>query len=143
METRLKTAEDFTIPKVYTLQKAEYVKELDSFALVLKHNLSGARILVFSNEDDNKVFSIGFRTPPKDSTGVPHIIEHTGIVRIQAFPGQRPFCRVSKGLAQYVPKCRDLSGQDIISDCKLQRQRFSESDACIYGRRILSKYIRA
>ena len=48
METRLKTAEDFTIPKVYTLQKAEYVKELDSFALVLKHNLSGARILVFS-----------------------------------------------------------------------------------------------
>ena len=56
METRLKTAEDFTIPKAYTLQKAEYVKELDSFALVLKHNLSGARILVFSNEDDNKVF---------------------------------------------------------------------------------------
>ena len=53
METRLKTAEDFTIPKAYTLQKAEYVKELDSFALVLKHNLSGARILVFSNEDDN------------------------------------------------------------------------------------------
>ena len=50
METRLKTAEDFTIPKAYTLQKAEYVKELDSFALVLKHNLSGARILVFSNE---------------------------------------------------------------------------------------------
>ena len=49
METRLKTAEDFTIPKAYTLQKAEYVKELDSFALVLKHNLSGARILVFSN----------------------------------------------------------------------------------------------
>ena len=134
METRLKTVEDFKIPKAYTLQKAEYVKELDSFALVLKHNLSGARILVFSNEDDNKVFSIGFRTPPKDSTGVPHI---------QAFPGQRPFCRVGKGLAQYIPKCRDLSGQDIISDCKLQRQRFSESDACIYGRRILSKYIRA
>lgn len=72
METRLKTAEDFTIPKAYTLQKAEYVKELDSFTLVLKHNLSGARILVFSNEDDNKVFSIGFRTPPKDSTGVPY-----------------------------------------------------------------------
>ena len=65
METRLKTAEDFTIPKAYTLQKAEYVKELDSFTLVLKHNLSGARILVFSNEDDNKVFSIGFRTPPR------------------------------------------------------------------------------
>ena len=49
METRLKTVEDFKIPKAYTLQKAEYVKELDSFALVLKHNLSGARILVFSN----------------------------------------------------------------------------------------------
>ena len=97
METRLKTAEDFTIPKVYTLQKAEYVKELDSFALVLKHNLSGARILVFSNEDDNKVFSIGFRTPPKDSTGVPHIIEHTVLCGSKRFPAKDPFVELVKG----------------------------------------------
>ena len=97
METRLKTAEDFTIPKAYTLQKAEYVKELDSFALVLKHNLSGARILVFSNEDDNKVFSIGFRTPPKDSTGVPHIIEHTVLCGSKRFPAKDPFVELVKG----------------------------------------------
>ena len=88
METRLKTAEDFTIPKAYTLQKAEYVKELDSFALVLKHNLSGARILVFSNEDDNKVFDIAFRTPPKDATGVPHIIEHTVLCGSEKYPAK-------------------------------------------------------
>ena len=97
METRLKTAEDFTIPKAYTLQKAEYVKELDSFTLVLKHNLSGARILVFSNEDDNKVFSIGFRTPPKDSTGVPHIIEHTVLCGSKHFPAKDPFVELVKG----------------------------------------------
>ena len=97
METRLKTVEDFKIPKAYTLQKAEYVKELDSFALVLKHNLSGARILVFSNEDDNKVFSIGFRTPPKDSTGVPHIIEHTVLCGSKHFPAKDPFVELVKG----------------------------------------------
>lgn len=42
----------------------EYVKEVDSFMLTLKHKLSGARVLIFSNEDDNKVFDIAFRTPP-------------------------------------------------------------------------------
>ena len=97
METRLKTAEDFTIPKAYTLQKAEYVKELDSFTLVLRHNLSGARILGFSYEDDNKVFSIGFRTPPKDSTGVPHIIEHTVLCGSKHFPAKDPFVELVKG----------------------------------------------
>ena len=141
METRLKTVEDFKIPKAYTLQKAEYVKELDSFALVLKHNLSGARILVFSNEDDNKVFSIGFRTPPKDSTGVPHIIEHTVLCGSKHFPAKDPFVELVKGSLNTFLNA--VTYQDIISDCKLQRQRFSESDACIYGRRILSKYIRA
>ena len=143
MASRIKNVQEVKIPETYTLEQSASIPEIDSIALALRHKKSGARVLFLSNEDENKVFSIGFRTPPKDATGVPHIIEHTVLCVSREFPGQRPFCRVGKGLAQYVPKCRDLSGQDIISDCKLQRQRFSESDACIYGRRILSKYIRA
>ena len=53
--------------------------------------------MVFSNEDDNKVFSIGFRTPPKDSTGVPHIIEHTVLCGSKHFPAKDPFVELVKG----------------------------------------------
>ena len=79
MATSIKSVEEVKIPESYVLEKSEYIKEMDSFALALRHKLSGARVLVLSNEDDNKVFSIGFRTPPKDATGVPHIIENESI----------------------------------------------------------------
>ena len=51
--------------------------DLASTEIYLRHKKSGARVLVLSNQDDNKVFCIGFRTPVSDSTGVPHIIEHS------------------------------------------------------------------
>ena len=51
--------------------------DLNSEGILLRHKKSGARIAVITNDDENKVFYIGFRTPPEDSTGVPHIIEHT------------------------------------------------------------------
>ena len=142
METRLKTAEDFTIPKVYTLQKAEYVKELDSFALVLKHNLSGARILVFSNEDDNKVFSIGFRTPPKDSTGVPHIIEHTVLCGSKRFPAKDPFVELVKGSLNTFLNAVTYPDKTLYPIASCNDKDF-QNLMHVYGRRILSKYIRA
>ena len=77
MAKSIKSIQEVNIPSTYQLEKSEYVKEVDSFVLTLRHKLSGARVLMLSNEDDNKVFSIGFRTPPKDQSGVPHIIEHT------------------------------------------------------------------
>ena len=58
----------------YTLLEQRHVKELNSESFLLEHKKSGARLFLLSNEDDNKVFSIGFRTPPSDSTGVPHIL---------------------------------------------------------------------
>ncbi len=97
MASCIKSLEQVTIPDTYTLEKAEYVKEVDSFALLLRHKRSQARVLIFSNEDDNKVFSIGFRTPPKDATGVPHIIEHTVLCGSKRFPAKDPFVELVKG----------------------------------------------
>ncbi|MCD8078458.1 MAG: hypothetical protein LUE63_08840, partial [Lachnospiraceae bacterium] len=59
------------IPEGYECVEAEHVAECNSEAWVLRHQKTGARILVLENEDENKVFTIGFRTPPADSTGLP------------------------------------------------------------------------
>ncbi len=97
MAVSIKSVEEVKIPESYVLEQSEYIKEMDSFALALRHKLSGARVLVLSNEDDNKVFSIGFRTPPKDATGVPHIIEHTVLCGSKHFPAKDPFVELVKG----------------------------------------------
>ena len=63
----------------------------------MRHKKSGARIAVISNDDDNKVFYIGFRTPPEDSTGVAHIIEHTVLCGSDKYPVKDPFVELVKG----------------------------------------------
>lgn len=83
--------------KNYELLKEEYLDELKSDGLIYRHKKSGARVIVLSNEDDNKVFSIGFRTTPSDSTGVPHIIEHTVLCGSKEFPAKDPFIELTKG----------------------------------------------
>ena len=62
----------------YRLRQVKHIPELNSDGMILEHKKTGANIFLMSNEDNNKVFCIGFRTPPSDSTGVPHIIEHIG-----------------------------------------------------------------
>ncbi len=64
----------------------KYIEEINSDAWLLKHKKTGARIVLLSNEDDNKVFNIGFRTPVNNDTGVPHIIEHTVLCGSKNFP---------------------------------------------------------
>lgn len=97
MASRIKSADEVKIPESYILEQAAAIPEIDSFALALRHKKSGARVLFLSNEDDNKVFSIGFRTPPKDATGVPHIIEHTVLCGSREFPAKDPFVELVKG----------------------------------------------
>ncbi len=97
MAASIKSMDELKLPDSYALEKSEYVKEVDSFVLVLRHRLSQARVMVLSNEDDNKVFSIGFRTPPQDATGVPHIIEHTVLCGSRNFPAKDPFVELVKG----------------------------------------------
>lgn len=85
------------IPESYTILDETYIEELKSEAWLLKHTKSGARIAVLSNEDSNKVFHVAFRTPPKDSTGVAHILEHSVLCGSEEFPVKDPFVELVKG----------------------------------------------
>lgn len=97
MASSIKSLDEVKIPEAYVVENAGYIKEVDSFAVKLRHKLSNARVLVFSNEDDNKVFNIGFRTPPEDDKGMPHIIEHTVLCGSRNFPVKDPFIELVKG----------------------------------------------
>ena len=81
----------------YEIIKEQKLEDLNSKGYLLRHKKSGARISVISNDDENKVFYIGFRTPPKDSTGVAHIIEHTVLCGSDKFPVKDPFVELVKG----------------------------------------------
>ena len=81
----------------YELVKEENLGDLGSKGYVLRHKKSGAHISLIENDDDNKVFYIAFRTPPMDSTGVPHIIEHTVLCGSDKYPLKDPFVELVKG----------------------------------------------
>ena len=81
----------------YELQKEEDLKGIKAKGYLLRHRKSGARIVYIENDDNNKVFSIGFRTPPSDSTGVPHIMEHSVLCGSKNFPAKDPFVELVKG----------------------------------------------
>lgn len=83
--------------KEYEIIKEYYMNDLQSDAFLLKHKKSGAYIALLSNDDDNKVFNIGFRTPVFDDTGVPHIIEHTVLCGSKKYPVKDPFIELAKG----------------------------------------------
>ena len=81
----------------YEVLEQRRIEDIASDGYILRHKKSGARVCVISNDDDNKVFSIGFRTPPEDETGVPHIIEHTTLCGSDKFPVKDPFVELVKG----------------------------------------------
>ena len=86
--------EDLT---TYELIEKRQIQELQSVGYLLKHKKSGARIALLANDDENKVFTIGFRTPPQDSTGLPHILEHSVLCGSKKFPVKDPFVELVKG----------------------------------------------
>ena len=77
--------------------KEEDIKELNSKALLFEHVKSGAKLMHLKNDDDNKVFSISFRTPPKNSKGIPHILEHSVLCGSEKYPVKEPFMELVKG----------------------------------------------
>ena len=86
-----------TVFEAYEKVEAREIKELQVTATVLRHKKSGARIFLMENDDENKVFTIGFRTPVSDSTGVPHIMEHSVLCGSRKFPVKDPFVELVKG----------------------------------------------
>jgi Zn-dependent M16 (insulinase) family peptidase len=81
----------------YEVVEEKDIKEIKASGCVLRHKKSGARLFVVSCDDENKVFSIGFRTPPSDSTGVAHILEHSVLCGSDKFPVKDPFVELVKG----------------------------------------------
>ncbi|WP_455437822.1 insulinase family protein [Hungatella hathewayi] len=81
----------------YEVVEEKQLDEMNATGTVLRHKKSGARIFAVSCEDENKVFSIGFRTPPEDSTGVAHILEHSTLCGSGKFPVKDPFVELVKG----------------------------------------------
>ena len=83
--------------QAYELMQEQELKGIQSKGYLLRHKKSGARIVLIENEDENKVFSVGFRTPPQDSTGLPHILEHSVLCGSREFPAKDPFVELVKG----------------------------------------------
>ncbi len=88
---------NYTIPPTYALIEQKQIKEINATGTILRHKKTNARIFTISCPDENKVFSIGFRTPPADSTGVAHILEHSVLCGSEKFPVKDPFVELVKG----------------------------------------------
>lgn len=81
----------------YELLKKERIEDVHAEGYLLQHKKSGARVMLLENDDENKVFNIIFRTPPADSTGVAHILEHSVLCGSKEFPLKDPFVELVKG----------------------------------------------
>ena len=80
----------------FELLREEHIEELNTRALFYRHS-TGAELLSLLNDDENKVFGINFRTPPTDSTGVAHILEHAVLCGSRKYPVKEPFVELIKG----------------------------------------------
>ena len=84
----------------FELEWKRDVKELDSTVSLWVHKKSGASLLSCCNKDENKVFGVSFRTPPEDSSGVAHILEHSVLNGSKKYPSKEPFVELLKGSLQ-------------------------------------------
>lgn len=81
----------------YELLRDEHINEINTRARLYRHRATGAEVLSLENDDENKVFGITFRTPPADSTGLPHIMEHSVLCGSRKYPVKEPFVELMKG----------------------------------------------
>lgn len=92
----------------YILLEEKYLKNEQSHALVFEHKHTKVKVFVMSNDDDNKLFGIGFRTPPKNSNGVCHILEHSVLNGSKKYRTKEPFMDMIKGSLNTFFKCYDI-----------------------------------
>lgn len=76
LQRRETTARAFSTHPAFDIVKTDLVEEYSADCILYRHKVTGAEVLSVSKDDDNKVFGIAFRTPPSDSKGIPHILEH-------------------------------------------------------------------
>lgn len=83
--------------KSYKLIQKKELTDINSEGYLLEHIKTGAKVVLIENDDKNKTFLIGFRTPVTNSTGVPHIMEHSVLCGSRKFPVKDPFIELAKG----------------------------------------------
>ncbi len=81
----------------FELVEERHIPEINSLARRFRHAKTGARLLSIENDDENKLFCIAFATPPEDSTGLPHILEHSVLCGSETYPVKEPFKELRKG----------------------------------------------
>lgn len=110
--------------KAYTVDEIKKLDEVNGTGYVLHHNKTKARVLVIENDDSNKVFTIGFRTPPSDDTGVPHITEHSVLCGSKNFPVKDPFVELCKGSLNTFLNAMTYSDKTVYPVASLNRHDF-------------------
>ena len=94
----------------FELLREEYVAEYDAKVFLFKHEKTGAEVMSLSNDDENKTFGVTFRTPPSNSTGIPHILEHSVLCGSRKYPIKEPFVELIKvGAAVKSPQLDTVS----------------------------------
>jgi presequence protease len=81
----------------FVLVREQMIPELNTLARIWRHQKTGAQLLSMENDDENKCFGITFRTPPTDSTGIAHIMEHAVLAGSRKYPLKEPFIHLVKG----------------------------------------------
>ncbi|CAM9450782.1 unnamed protein product [Chrysoparadoxa australica] len=84
----------------FAIVAEDYIPEYEATTTLYRHKKSGAQLLSVQIEDDNKVFGISFRTPPEDSSGIAHVLEHSVLCGSRKFPLKEPFADLLKGSLQ-------------------------------------------
>lgn len=108
--------------KAYTIENHTQLKELNAIGYILRHKKTGARVVAVSCEDENKVFTIGFKTPPKDDTGIAHIMEHSTLCGSSKYPAKDPFVELAKGSLNTFLNAMTYSDKTVypIASCNLK-----------------------
>lgn len=108
----------------YTVIEKQELKEVKGTGYVLSHNKTKARVMVVENEDNNKVFTIGFRTPPENDTGTPHIMEHSVLCGSKHFPVKDPFVELCKGSLNTFLNAMTYSDKTVYPVASLNKKDF-------------------
>ncbi|WP_152513231.1 insulinase family protein [Clostridium sp. BL8] len=125
----------------FKLMEEAKIKEIDSVARIFEHVKSGARLLHLENKDDNKVFSISFRTTPQDDTGVPHIIEHAVLCGSKKFKTKDVFTDMAKSSLKTFINAMTFPDKTCYPISSRNQKDFFNLDGSIFRCSVLSKYI--
>lgn len=103
----------------------EKIPEVKGTVYQLKHENTGATIVYVENPNEEKVFSIGFRTPSKDNSGIFHILEHAVLNGSRKYPLKDPFVELLKGSLQTFLNAMTFSEKTIYPVASMNEVDFS------------------